>query len=635
MDRRFLRYYERELRHVRDTAAEFAREFPKIAGRLALDEFECADPYVERLLEGFAFLAARVQLKLDAEFPRFTQHLLEAVYPHYLCPTPSMCVAQIRPDLEDSGLASGLTVPRDSSLRSNIARSDQTACEYRTAHDVQLWPLELIEAQYHDLDLGSLDLPRGEMPAAAIRLRLRATAGLLMNELEIDRLPVFLRGGGSTAARLYEQIIGHAKQILVRPTRKPAPWVSRLDPAESLRQPGFLNSEALLPPGPRTLSGYRTLQEYFAFPQRFMFFEITGLREALRKANDAVVEVLILLDEVDVELENAIDKENFLLHCTPAINLFTKRADRIHVSDRFHEFHLVADRTRPLDYEIFDVLEVEGYGIDADDRRMFRPFYKATDEDQLTGEGGAFYATNRAQRTPSAKEKRVGRRSSYPGSEIYLSLVDAASAPIHTDLRQLGAVTRCTNRDLPLRMPVGQGRTDFSMEVGASIESVRCVAGPTPPRPSFAEGEILWRIISHLSLNYLSLTDAEVPLGSDHGPGEARGAAAFRDLLRIYADLTDAATRKQIEGVRSIRSEPVTRRVPVPGPITFARGLRLDVEFEDANFEGAGCFLLGAVLERFFGRYVSINSFTETVIRTRERGEIMQWPTRIGRRHTL
>ncbi|USN99064.1 MAG: type VI secretion system baseplate subunit TssF [Phycisphaeraceae bacterium] len=635
MDRRLIRYYERELRHVRETAAEFAREYPKIAGRLALDEFECADPYVERLLEGFAFLAARVQLKLDAEFPTFTQHLLEAVYPHYLCPMPSMCIVQMRPDLEDSGLASGFTVPRGTALRSMIGRNDQTACEYRTAHELTLAPIELVEAQYHDRDLLSLELPRDVKAAAVIRLRLRASAGLMFSEIEVDQLPLLLRGAGALPSRVYERLVAHTSAMLVRPTTRPARWTHRLDPTQHLRQMGFQADEALLPVGPRSFEGYRHLQEYFAFPERFRMVEVSGLRAAFERCEAPTLEILFVLDEPDADLEQAIDPTSFALHCTPAINLFPKRSDRIHVTERFHEFHVVPDRTRPLEYEVYDITEVVGVGGEIDDERVFRPFYKASDMDDETGGGGAFFDTSRVPRTLTDKERRSGRRSSYPGSEVYLQLVDASSAPYRSDLKQLAIATRCTNRDLPLRMPVGQGRTDFSMDIGGSVESIRCIEGPTPPRPSFVEGEILWRLIGHLSLNYLSLADADLALGSDHMDPNASGAAAMRDLLKIYGNLAEAATRKQIDGLRSITSRPVTRRAPTKGPISFARGLQVHVHFEESYFEGSGCFLLGAVLERFFAKYVSINSFTETVVQTRERGEIMRWPTRIGTRHTL
>ncbi len=155
MDPKILRYYNRELQHVREMGAEFAREYPKIAGRLGLEGIECADPYVERLLEGFAYLSARVQLKVDAEFPAFTQHLLQIVYPHYLAPTPSMAVVQFQPDLNEAGLAQGYSIARGTMLRSTVGQDDRTPCEYRTAHETHLWPLEIKEAKYFGSTAGA------------------------------------------------------------------------------------------------------------------------------------------------------------------------------------------------------------------------------------------------------------------------------------------------------------------------------------------------------------------------------------------------------------------------------------------------------------------------------------------------
>jgi type VI secretion system protein ImpG len=238
-------------------------------------------------------------------------------------------------------------------------------------------------------------------------------------------------------------------------------------------------------------------------------------------------------------------------------------------------------------------------------------------------------------RAISEREKRSGSRSSYAGSEVYLSLVDAASAPYSTDLKQLAIETLCTNRDLPLQMPVGKGKTDFTMEIGAPVESVRVVAGPTPPRPSHAEGETSWRLISHLKLNYLSLMDEDLDGDGSISPAERQGAAAMRDLLRLYGATSDPATRQQIEGLKSIETVPITRRAPSPGAISFVRGLEVRVTFDETLFEGSGVFLLGAVLEQFFARYVSMNSFTETVVCTVERGEIMRWTAKVGQRPVL
>jgi len=624
MDRRLLYYYNRELQHLREMGGEFAKEFPKVAGRLGLDEFACADPYVERLLEGFAFLAARVQLKLEAEFPRFTQSLLETVYPHYLAPTPSMVIAQFLPDLTSGALAEGFPIPHDTILRSIITKGDRTPCEYRTAHDVKLYPIRVAQAQYHTRDLAALEVPQQYGAKAAIRIRLQCPPGRKFSGLPIDNLTFHLRGTGETATHVYEQLFSNSAAVVVRPTGKPIRWSEVLGPS-AVRQVGFQDEQALLPYGSRSFQGYRLVREYFAFPQRYMFVELTGLGGAVLRCQENELDIFVLMREPNLELEGRVDADTFALFCCPAVNLFPRRADRIHLSDRFSEFHVVADRTRPLDFEVYQVLRVVGHGARSGEEQEFRPFYSATDFDADVGGGGAYYVANRVPRTASAREKQFGRRSSYAGSEVYISLVDSKEAPYGSDLRQLEVVTRCTNRDLPLQMPVGVGQTDFTMGAEAPVEGVRCIAGPTPPKPSPAEGEIAWRAISHLSLNYLSLADTS----------EQEGAAALRDLLKLYGDENDPQIRKQIDGIKTISTRPIICRLARPGPIAFARGLEVTVTFDEVAFEGTGVFLIGAVLERFFARYVSINSFTETVIKTVQRGEVMRWPARIGQRQIL
>ena len=622
MDKRLLRYYNRELQHLREMGGEFAREFPKIAGRLSLDAVACADPYVERLLEGFALLAARVQLKLDAEFPRFTQSMLDTIYPHYLTPTPSMAVVQFHPDLTEGGLADGSVIPRGTVLRGQLGKGEQTACEYRTAHDVTLLPLQIVEAQYYTRELASLEAPSGIDARAGIRIRLQCTAGLTIGEVNLSRLALFLKGGDQTAHRIYEQLFGHLKGVVAQSVTRPLGWQKAL-PASRLKRVGFDNSEALLPYDARSFHGYRLLHEYFAFPERYMFAELEGLSDATSGREDTMLDVVLLIDEADLELQGMVDPSRLQLFCSPAINLFPKRADRIHLEERHSEFHVVPDRTRPQDFEVYTVRGVTGYGSRADEEVEFKSFYSATDLDG-GGAAGTYFIAHRVPRTASAKEQLYGRRSSYPGSEVFLSIVDAKAAPFSPDLRQLGMDTLCTNRDLPLQMAVGRGRTDFTLDISAPVEEIRCVAGPTPPKPSHSEGEIAWRAVSHLSLNYLSLADSP-----DHG------AAALRDLLKLYGDSSDPAVRKQIDGLKSIQHRPATRRVQTAGPIAFARGLEVSVTFDEDAFEGASAFLLGAVLERFFAKYVSINSFTETVVNTVGRGKIMRWSARVGQRHVL
>ena len=385
---------------------------------------------------------------------------------------------------------------------------------------------------------------------------------------------------------------------------------------------GYSDDEALLPPPARSFRGYRLLREYFAFPSRYLFAEIGGLRPGLAKCKDADVEVLVLLGRSDTTLENVVDAANFSLYCTPAVNLFPKRADRIHLSQRVNEHHVVPDRARPMDFEVYDVTDVSGYGASVEEEQRFRPLYATVDRTSAVGDG--FYSLRRAPRMPSAKQRRVGTRTNYVGTEVFLSLVDPSAAPYAQELTQISLNTLCTNRDLPLAMPTG-GASDFILDAAAPVRAVRALGVPSRPVAPLLDGSAAWRCISHLSLNYLSLTDLN----------EQDGAAALRDMLRLYTRDDESVVRRHLEGIRSVRVEPITRRMPGRGPVTFGRGMGIRLNCDERAFEGSGAFLLGSVLEDFFARHASLNSFTETALDVLGRGEVMRWPTRFGQRPLL
>ncbi|MCS7469532.1 type VI secretion system baseplate subunit TssF [Stieleria sp. ICT_E10.1] len=624
MDPRLLNYYNQELQFVRESGAEFAEEYPKIASRLGIDVFECADPYVERLFEGFALLAARIQLKLDAEFPRLTQHLLQMVCPHYLSPQPSMAVVQFQPDLTEGALAEGFKLPRHTLLQSLLGKGEQTRCTFRTADDVTLWPIKLSKADYFLRDVAALGLPDHPSVKAAMVLKLESTAGLKFNQLPLDQLPLFIRGATDVPMRIYEQLMTGGVGIAVRAGGNQARWKVQLGKSK-VRPMGFGDHQAMLPYGPRSFQGYRLLQEYFSFPHRYMFAQLNELQSLVKHCDSESIEIAILLGRGDPQLSNRVDATHFSLFSCPAINLFPKRADRIHLSDRASEYQVMPDRTRALDFEVYDVNEVRGYGTSNDREQEFKPFYSIND---FTSDhrSRAYFTVTRRPRMLSGKHKQYGPRSSYIGSEAFLTLVDANEAPYSHELRQLSVETLCTNRDLPLQMPVGISDSDFTLEVSAPVQAVRCLVGPTKPQPSksYENGQTTWRLINHLSLNYLSLLNSETG-----------GATALRELLSLYSDTNNVMTNKQIDAVRSIESKPVTRPISSSGPLSFGRGLELTLTLDETGFEGTGAFLMAAVLNEFFAKYVSINSFTETVFRTTERGEVARWPAKMGRRHAL
>ena len=625
MDPRLLDYYNRELQFVREMGAEFAQAYPRIAARLGVDGVECADPYVERLLEGFAFLAARVQLKLDARHPDFTQHLLEMVYPHYLQPTPSCAVVELAPDLKESALVGGHLVKRGTSLRSPLVKGDRISCEFRTAHDVTLWPLIVTEAKYLSGSgaLASQGVATDGRARAAIRLRLRTAPGVKMKSLPLDSLTFHVKATADLAHRVVEQIAADCIGMYVRSPRASGQSASvHFRPASSVRQVGLDDHEALLPVTRQGFQGYRLLQEYFAFAERFLFFSVHDLREAVQTCETDELEIYLAMERPQLGLENALDAAHFRLFCTPAVNLFPRALDRVHVTNRETEYHLVPDRNRPMDFEVHSLHQVEGIGAGGESITQIRPFYSVGHGD---AHDAAYYTMQRRPRLLSAKQQQSGARSAYVGSECFVSIVDAAQRQRTGQIRQLDVHALCTNRDLPIQLATGQARTDFSVEGGAPVEAVRCIAGPSYPRQSPGFGATAWKLISHLSLNYLSLIERT----------PESGAEMLRDMLALYADPNDVTALRQVDGVRAVGYNTVVRRAPVEGPISYARGLEITITLDDAAFEGVGIVTLGSVLDRFFARYVSLNSFTQTRLASVARGVVKSWPVRVGCRRSI
>jgi|CXWL01.1.fsa_nt_gi type VI secretion system protein ImpG len=625
MTPRLLEFYEKELQFIREMGFEFSKRYPKIAANLDLGSTECSDPYVERLLEGFAFLTARIQLKMDAEFPRFSQHLLEIVYPHYLAPLPSMMIVQIQPDHKGGITEEGFVLQRGTKLFSRASGGGRSRCEFKTAHEVRAWPIQVKEATY---------LPLGQVPVfngldirnfkAGIRIRLQTTSNYHFNQLAINQLTFFLHGTGNVPVQLYELIMGHGVSVVIR---NPANQQSYLLNKSVIQSVGYGQNESLLPSTAQTFQGYRLLQEYFALPERFLFFQLNDLNSAISHGDVDTIEILILLNAAQDRLEHVVNADNFRLNCTPAVNLFEKYADYIHLKQQHTEHHLVVDKTKPNDFEVFSILEVIGHGNDQQSKQVFRPFYSDYQQVHETVGNFAYYTIKRQPTLASISTNSNAIRADYVGNEIFLSLVDSGELPFDTDIKHLGVRALCTNRDLPKLLVLNNDddQPDFTYDVSAPIHGIRCLVGPTNPKPSSAEGSSAWRLINHLSLNYLSLVN------NDH----QQGAEVLRDLLSLYADFSEHAVTKQIEGLQSVQSRPITCRVPMKGPITFGRGLEITITFDETAFAGGSCFLLGAVLEQFFCKYASINSFTQVKITTKERGEIMQWPVRTGTRTLL
>jgi len=622
MDSKLLDYYNRELAYLREMGAEFAQRYPKVAGRLGMRGIEVADPYTERLMEGFAFLTSRVQLKMDAEFPRFSQRLLEMIAPNYLAPTPSMAIAELHPDSSKGDIRNGFNVPRGTMMDSQTLKKSGVTCSYTTAQDVMLQPIRIKQVELGgvaaDAPLNQLGLSqRGA--ASALRIRIECDDAVLLNHLSFDNLTFFLSGPDIQATKLLELIMAHGVGQFCQTVEKQPQRLTLAD--DALRHEGFAADQALLPEDMRNFDGYRLLHEYFAFPQRFQFFSLQGLRPLLSRSTSArEFEIVVLLDKSEPALERVVDVSHLALHCTPVINLFPRVAQRQKLNEGQFEYHLVVDNIRPLDYEVFSVSKL--YASGGKQEQIFRPFWSTYGSDD--GNYGAYFSLRREQRTLSEQAQRYGTRTGYVGSEVFLTMVDEKQSPWNDELTHFTADVLCTSRDLPL-MLIQQGQANFVMPDSIPVKQLTLRKGPTPPRPSLAEGLNTWRLVSHLQMNYLSLMEQD----------QGKGSGALRQMLGLYANLAEAPIARQIEGIRDCQLRAVNRRVPEPGPIVFARGVGIELKVDEQAFSGSSPWLMGSVLERVFSRLVSMNSFTEMSLSSQQRGDIGWWAPRMGKRTLL
>ena len=622
MDPRLLRAYNEELVYLRESAREFGEEYETVAGRLGLKTPTDVDPYVERLLEGVAFLGARVKLKLQDQFPDFTQHLLNAIQPHYLAPTPSMCVAAFEPQEGDQAIATGFLVPRETELNAVSADEAATPVTFRTGQDVTLWPLQIVEAEY--LSTRAAVAPfasaAGVAAEAGLRLRFTGVGGVPLAKVAPPSLPIYLDGSEMIPGELYRQLVGDAVATVARPANSTAgasAWVHLPKP----EQHGFEDECALLPTGRRSFRGYRLLSEYFACPERFLFVRLQDLGRAFA-ACEGDCEVVLLFNRAAPALSGSISVSNFRLFATPAINLFEKQIDRVAINAFDHELQLIPDRTRPLDFEVFRTLDVTAYAESNGNARPVAPLH-AFGSLLYDWSEALFYVTRLRHRRLSTKEQRLRPARRLLG---------------HRDLDQpggrpatLGGSTTPRSWRSGRWSPTGSWPSNFAWAAprdfqvsGIPARAVTVLRAPTKPRAPLGISDAAWRIIGHLTPNYASFASEE-----DEDP------SVLRDHLALYGRIDDPALRRQIDGLLAIRSEPVTRRVPGQSRSAFARGQRLHIKLDDAPFENGRMFLFSAILERFLGEFATVNAFTESIFESRQEGTFAQWPPRMGQRRNI
>jgi type VI secretion system protein ImpG len=605
MSDELLPYYNEELSHIRGMAAEFAREHPKIAARLRISGDTVEDPHVERLIEAFAYLNARIRHKLDDDFPELSDAMLGALYPHYLAPIPSMAIVQLqgKPDL-----TSGQQLPAGVELETEPV--DGEPCRFRTCYPLTLWPLRIDDATFSVTAIGAPAVPE----LAAARSVLKLSLGCVANDVSLadlapSDLRFFLQGQDAQLFALYEALFNDLVRIaVVDPEANREP---RLLNAADIRPVGFEADQGMLPYPAQAHIGYRLLTEFFAFPQKFLFFDLARVGEVLDGFRSRA-DIYFYFSAQLADLEAAVSRDNFALGCTPVVNLQTKRAEPTQLDHTVFESRIVPDARRPKAFEVYSVDRVTLSS--ADRRQVCQALYGLGHGDATAGQQEVYW---HAVRRPAPADN--------PGSEVHLAFVDLQLNPAVAGKQVAHIETTCLNRDLPARLPFGGDEPRLRLsEGGGAIERIACLTAPTATlRPPLRHGAV-WRLISHLNLNHLSLTDAE------------QGASALREILRLYDFRDSAQTRGMIEGIGAVSSRLVTARLPGSRTGALVRGVEVTVEFDQRRFSGSGVYLFAAVLERFLALYCGINSFTCLIATLRGReGVLCKWPPRAGERQLL
>ena len=604
-----LLYYERELTYIRQLAANFAERYPKIASRLVLEGDKCEDPHVERLLEGFAFLAARVHLKIDDEFPELTEAILGIVYPHFIQPIPSMSIVEFELDPTKGKLDKGLLIPQGSILYSKAVQG--VPCKFRTCYDLTLYPVNATAAEFATPDRLR---PAIKAPDAqySIAVRFSAPGDVELGQLDLDRLQIYLHGESSVIHSLYEVLCSKVTRILVRNPQEPRQAPIEI-PLDSIRPMGFEKEEGVLSYPGRAFLAYRLLQEFFSFPEKFFFLELGGLASVLRNGFKNEFEVIFLVSRIDSEdvrlrLETGISATTFRTCATPIINLFPQTCEPILMDQKKPEYAIVPDVRRMNALEIHSIAEVTSVDLNQQTSIKHEPFYSIRHA-QLSQKQQNFYIASR----------RASPRANDEGTDMYLSLVDLAFRPKHPDVDSITIKTFCTNRDLPSRLPFGNEAGDFELDLSAPLKRIIALRKPTPTlRPSIGKN-IYWRLVSHLSLNYLSLVE--------------EGKDALQQILNLYNTTNSPASERMISSIVGLKSKRKFARLVSDDGIAFARGSEVEIELDEEQFVGGGVYLFAAVLERFLANYASLNSFTQLSVRTIQRKEpLKQWPPRAGQK---
>ncbi|KRB67887.1 type VI secretion system baseplate subunit TssF [Noviherbaspirillum sp. Root189] len=575
-----LEYYRRELLYLRTQSADFAARYPKVAQRLALTGAESPDPHTERLIEAVAFMTARVHRDLDRDFPTIAGAMLDNLCPSLTQPVPAMTVVQMTLDSSQGKVTSGMQVARGTMLSATASSGEN--CRFQVGWNTTLWPLQIAATKLED--------------TRTLRLEVQCDAGIDVSELELDSLRFHLSGDLLTTMPLHELLISGLERVELLTGQG---VLHRLSP-RNLREVGFDENEEVLPQPSHAHPAYGLLQEYFAFPRKFQFFDLAGLRGLLGTGQGFSVRFIF---NRSARVLSLLSAENFLLGCVPVINLFPKTSEPIWFDRRRYEYPLIPDYQRDAVTEVHSVVSVTA-SDPRSDRPEFIPSVFAQSDDNASGSKSICWSMRR----------EMSLRKDISGTDVFLSFIDRSNVHVTPDEPVVYAQLLCTNRMLAEQISPG---TRFFGDGISSSTRIRTLYQPSSQRPPVMSAKALWSLVSLLRLNHRSLVDG------------TNGVHTLQQMLMLFAG-DSARDQAQVRGIKNLTATVATARLGTDTWRGHCRGTDISLEFDVEAFVGTSPLVLAGVLSRFFALYTAANSFVRLSV---QRGgePWMQWPAMSGR----
>ena len=605
MSDKLLQYYEKELAFLQLSAGEFARKHPGAASGLQLSEDTVSDPLVSQLLSGVAYMNARIHQKLDDELPELSDSLLDTLYPHYLRPIPSMAMVQC-PPLEDLDklhrIHRGTQIQTTSDLHDN--------CTFTLCSTINMAPLKVSSVKLVQKPFIAPGSASATNADAVLKVNLQTLSdAITFDETGIDSLRFFLKGPKQHTYPLYDLLLAECEAIFVA-TSDTDPSPIRI-PVSCLKPVGFDEDDALLPYPDTAFTGYRLLTEYFAFPEKFLSLDIVQLTQAVQNTNGCKLNLYFYLRRHNTELEHQVSADMFALNCAPAINLFPQTCDPIRLSQTDYLYPIEPDARRHKSLEVYSIDSINGID-DKGKKTPYLQFYGANHKSP-SSDSSAFWFSKR-------RDVTEGEHANEHASEVDIGIVDLNFEPFHVANQVLEIKAHCSNRNLPKKLPTSNGQPHFHLVEGdAPTEGFRCVVVPTEAMRIAQGKNAYWRLISHLNLNHLSITQG------------ASSRDALKEILRLYNFKNSASTRNHIESIQNIKTRAITAPIQVDGTIALCRGTEITITLDTLMLNGASIMVFSNLLNHFFGLYCSINSFTKLSIKLSGKdGVYYKWPPRAG-----